>query len=444
LPTRALPASARGVLGALALNLIWPTALAAALGAPPATETAPETRRGRWEQMRREKLAVLQPPRAGFLEKRLLAVEKAERPSLVDWNLGGFYPRVGTIGWGSLVALGVRFWQPDWWGKLDVHGAAFYSLRRFESYDLQVGFLPHRGKKMPRRAVPAEGPVDFADELDRAQRPWLAYVSARYHHLPEVDYFGLDNDSHAEDRTTFLLQDALFDLAVGYQPTERTLVMVRSGVLQAFVASGRDEDVPSIEETFPLTPGLVSQPDFIHLTGVAAVDGRDEPGNPHRGALLAVSASHFDDRGTDAFRFDRVSADARAFVPLGSPQRVLAVRAVASVNRPADGARVPFYLQQTLGGSHSLRGFPSFRFRGERLLLLQAEYRWEAVPALELALYVDAGRVSPYTTGWSLDDLHTSYGAGLRVKTFDAVHFRFDVARSVETTRLMVRFGPAF
>jgi hypothetical protein len=444
LPIRLLPARARGVLGALAFCFTMPAALLAAVGAPPAAEAAPETRRGRWEQLRRQKLTELRAPTANFLERSLLAVEKAERPSLADRNLAGFYPRVGTIGWGSLLALGVRFWQPDWWGEFDVAGSAFYSLRKFEGYDLQAGFLPHRGTKMPRRAVPAEGPVDFADELNRAQRPWIGYVSLRYHHLPEVDYFGLDNDSRAEDRTTFLLQDALYDAAVGYQPTERSLLMLRSGFLQAFVAQGRDEDVPSIEETFPLTPGLAAQPDFVHLTGVAAFDGRDQPGNPHRGALLAVSASRFDDRGSDAFRFDRVSADARAFLPLGSAQRVIALRAVASVNRPADGARVPFYLQQTLGGSHSLRGFPSFRFRGERLLLLQAEYRWEAVPAIELALFVDAGRVDPYTNGWSLDDLHTSYGAGLRVKTFDAVRFRFDVAHSVEATRLMVRFGPAF
>jgi outer membrane protein assembly factor BamA len=123
---------------------------------------------------------------------------------------------------------------------------------------------------------------------------------------------------------------------------------------------------------------------------------------------------------------------------------VVALRAVATMDRPRAGAQVPFFLQQTLGGSHTLRGYHSFRFRDERLLLLQAEYRWEANPALELALFVDAGRASSHDAGWSLDDMHTSWGAGLRVKTFDAVRFRFDVARSPETTRFLVRLGPSF
>jgi hypothetical protein len=343
------------------------------------------------------------------------------------------------------VGAGVRFWQPDIGNsRFDVHGSAAYSIRRYEGYQLQAGFLPHRGRHLPRRAVVADGAIDFADELHRGQGPWLGYASFRYHHLPEVDFFGLGNDTQAQDRTTYLQQDALYDLVLGYQPTERTMLMARGGFLQVSVGPGRDDDVPSLEEVFPTTPGLESQPDFVHLTGVAAVDGRDEPGNPHRGAFVAISASRFDDREGDAYRFDRFAADARAFLPLGSPQRVLALRTVASTDRAADGAVVPFYMQRTMGGSQTLRGYDNFRFRGERMLLLQAEYRWEANPAVELALFIDGGRASSHEDGWSLEDMHTSWGVGLRVKTYDAVRFRFDVAWSEETTRFLVRLGPSF
>jgi hypothetical protein len=417
-----------------------------ATAAPPHPGAAvAETRREQWEELRRAKLRALQPPQTSFLERAALEVEKAERPSLAARNLGGFYPRFTSIGWGAHVGAGVRFWQPDIGdSRFDVHGSAAYSIRRYESYQLQAGFLPHRGRQLPRRAVVADGAVDFADELHRGQGPWLGYASVRYHHLPEVDFYGLGNQSLSEDRTTFLQQDALYDLVLAYQPTERSMLMVRSGYLQVFVGPGRDDDVPSLEEVFPATPGLQAQPDFVHLTGFAALDGRDQPGNPHRGAFLAVSATRFDDRDGDAYRFDRFAADARAFLPLGSPQRVLALRGVATTDRAADGAQVPFYMQHTLGGSHTLRGYRSFRFRGERMLLLQAEYRWEANPAVELALFVDSGRAAAAEEGWSLDDMHTSWGVGLRVKTFDEVRFRFDVAWSEEGTRVMVRLGPSF
>jgi outer membrane translocation and assembly module TamA len=105
---------------------------------------------------------------------------------------------------------------------------------------------------------------------------------------------------------------------------------------------------------------------------------------------------------------------------------------------------VPFYLQEALSNSHVLRGYPSLRFRGEKLLSLQAEYRWEAAPALELALFADAGRVFRAAEDFGLEGLHGSVGFGLRLKSHEGVLVRFDVARGDEGTRAYLRFGPSF
>ena len=160
--------------------------------------------------------------------------------------------------------------------------------------------------------------------------------------------------------------------------------------------------------------------------------------------MIALAADRFDERGGDEFTFDRVAGDARAYVSLGSPQRVLAVRALAFADRPAAGARVPFYVQEALGGSHTLRGFRTFRFRGEKVLLFQAEYRWETWPALEFALFTDAGRVYGNGEDFAVSGLETDYGIGVRLKTHQAVIARFDVAHSRETTRFLFRFSPSF
>ncbi len=216
--------------------------------------------------------------------------------------------------------------------------------------------------------------------------------------------------------------------------------------MQAFVGPGTEEDVPTLRALYDdrSAPGLERQPDFIHLAASVLLDRRDQPRNPHRGGMIALAASRFDERGGDEFTFDRIAGDARAFASLGSPQRVLAVRALASADRPASGARVPFYLQEPLGGSRTLRGFRTFRFRGEKLLLLQAEYRWEAWPALEFALFADAGRVYGQGEDFAIRDLETDYGIGVRLKTHEAVIVRFDVAHSREDTRYLLRFGPSF
>ena len=123
---------------------------------------------------------------------------------------------------------------------------------------------------------------------------------------------------------------------------------------------------------------------------------------------------------------------------------MLALRALYGNQNADAGARVPFYLQEFLGGSHTLRGFASFRFRGTDSLLLQAEYRWEPAGALEFAAYVDAGQVAARTADLSLSELRTSYGVGLRIKSWQAVMIRMDLAWSEEGTRFLFRFSQAW
>jgi hypothetical protein len=440
------PWSKSGLLPpALALLLTLPVMPGASRAS--AAENVAETRQEIWERLRREKAAAVRAPRQGFAERQILALEKAERPGLLALNFAGVYPRLQSIGWGSQTAIGARFWQPDIQGtKLDVHAAAFYSLRRYESYELQAGLLPHRGRALPARSTTGDDVYELGGIQRRGGRQGHVFASLRYRHLPEVDFFGLGTDTTPEDHTTFLLQDAWYDLVAGYQHGSRAVITARAGLMQAFVGPGRDETLPTTQQLFSeaVVPGLVRQPDFLHVTLLGLLDGRDRPHNPHSGAMLALSAARFDDRDSDGYRFDRFAADARAFLPLASTQRVLALRAFVSADHPAEGSRVPFFLQDTLGGSHTLRGFRSFRFRGEKLVLLQAEYRWEAAPAVELAAFVDAGRVASHLADWSLRDLRTSYGLGLRIKTHEQVLVRFDVGRSSEETRLLLRMGPSF
>ena len=52
-----------------------------------------------------------------------------------------------------------------------------------------------------------------------------------------------------------------------------------------------------------------------------------------------------------------------------------------------------------LGGSHTLRGYPTWRFRDRNRLLLTGEYRWTAGPFVDMALFLDAGKVAPRVAG---------------------------------------------
>jgi outer membrane protein assembly factor BamA len=160
--------------------------------------------------------------------------------------------------------------------------------------------------------------------------------------------------------------------------------------------------------------------------------------------VLSFELDRYRDREGGAFSFSRYAVDARTFTTLGSPQRVLALRGYASYDDPDPGAEVPFYLQETLGGSHDLRGFRNFRFRGTKLAVFQAEYRWEMVPALELALFLESGTVAGPGARLDFDDQRSSWGAALRLKTPTSFLARIEWARSAEGSRFYVRFSPAW
>jgi hemolysin activation/secretion protein len=100
---------------------------------------------------------------------------------------------------------------------------------------------------------------------------------------------------------------------------------------------------------------------------------------------------------------------------------------------------------ETLGGHDSLRGFDRMRFRDENLVFTSAEYRWEAAPFWELALFYDAGKVFPNGEDWSLKHLENGYGFGMRFKLPKTVLLRFDIGRSNEGTHFYFRFSsPSF
>jgi outer membrane translocation and assembly module TamA len=158
--------------------------------------------------------------------------------------------------------------------------------------------------------------------------------------------------------------------------------------------------------------------------------------------MLALLGESFLDQTQDAFSFHRFGFDARGFLPLGSPQRVLALRAAMVFDRPEDGDQVPFFMQESLGGSHLLRGFDSFRFRAEKVALYQGEYRWEPTPFWELAIFGDAGSVA--RTGSSFEGLEWDYGFGMRFKSYRDVLLRLEIAFSRETTRYYFRGSTSF
>jgi outer membrane protein assembly factor BamA len=122
---------------------------------------------------------------------------------------------------------------------------------------------------------------------------------------------------------------------------------------------------------------------------------------------------------------------------------VIALRGLVSTTTAAEGHEVPFFLLPELGG-HTLRGYPSWRFRDRHRVLLTGEYRWAAGPFVDMALFVDAGSVAPRVDELDLGRLRTSHGIGLSFHTPSQTALRVELARSTEGLGLLFSFSPRF
>jgi outer membrane protein assembly factor BamA len=387
----------------------------------------------------------------GYVQKKIDSLFEDEGPNgeakRVHW--GPLYPSVVSLSAGAGLGPMLQFWQPDVAGSgLDFQAGASYSVRQYQFYAVRLGRVPRirGGKSSFSTSSDRFFPLGDIERLSGASNRIDLFVDYRFREYPREDFYGVGRDTALEDHTDFQLRDHVVELATGYHFSPRFALTARAGLIRTSLGPGRDSAVPDLPTRFDdlSAPGLGQPPDELVLTAGMLADLRDEPGNPHRGAVFIAGLSRFDDRHGHDFEFTRAAADARVYLPLGSHRHVLAARAMGSFDRPDAGARVPFYLQSSLGGSQVLRGYPAYRFREDRLVAFSAEYRFEVIPKLELAAFFDAGQMAPLGAGLRLSDPLTGWGVGVRLKSTRRVLFRFDVAHSREATRYLVKLGPSF
>jgi len=137
------------------------------------------------------------------------------------------------------------------------------------------------------------------------------------------------------------------------------------------------------------------------------------------------------------FTFKRYESEAAGFLPIAGGRVVLALHGWAVTSDTGPDQLVPFYLQPSLGGSNSLRGYSDYRFHDRNMLVVNAEARIALMTHLDLAVFADAGNVAAQ---WrDLDLARQSFGAGLRLHTRRTTFARLDAARGDEGWRVMFR-----
>jgi hypothetical protein len=375
----------------------------------PAGAFAQETRTDRLEQQRAERARGQPPPSSAPLERWLLFVEDRFLQQRALPAAGAFYPRVGGVVPDSGLGAGAGYRRSFVNDTVRLDASALLTNRMY--------WTGHAELSLPRL-------FDRVLELK---------AIARLRHLPEENFFGVGPDSALADRTNYQLDEAEYAAQAIWRPRRWLQFGSQHARLSPRIDRGGDRGDPSIETRFTETTaaGSTIGTSFIEHGALAMVDYRDSPGHPRRGGRYALYASRYDDRQDRGFEFSRVAAHVEHYFPVFDTKRVIAIRLTANHLTAAAGSRVPFYYMPSLGGMDSHHGFDNLRFRDANTWIFSAEYRWEAIAGMDLAVLYDRGGVASRFSNLSLSDAEDAYGAGVRVGTESAIFLRAEVAVGV-------------
>ena len=396
--------------------------LVALLAAAPSA--AQDTRAAQLERERAEKATRLKPYEPGKLETLVIRAEEGRLRRLISPH-NGFFLKYGYTH--KPVGSGIGFgggWRHDLFDRqARVVLEAGASLRRYQM--LRADF------SLPRLAG---GKLELG-------------VEGVYRKQPQEDFYGLGLATRKDMRVSYLFEGREAEARAIARPAWWLQLGTRAGWLDPSLGPGTDDRFPSIEAMFDpaSAPGLGTPAEYSYGELFAEADFRDEPGNARAGGYYTVAVRKYNDRNLDRFGFRLFDAHARHFFPIFDKKRVFALQAQLVSTTPETGHEVPFFMQPTLGGGHTLRSVADYRFRDRSVLGFNVEYRWEAFSALDMALFTDFGTVAPRVSDLDLGDLKRAYGIGFRFNTPGAVFFRIDIATGAsEGIRYYFKFSNAF
>ncbi|MEX1127881.1 MAG: BamA/TamA family outer membrane protein [Vicinamibacterales bacterium] len=384
------------------------TSLTLALASP---VVAQETRAEEIARLQAEKAQQLAPNLPSGTEKSLTWLEgHFTDPNTAYLTFGGLYPS-GGFAPGIAVRHAV--------GHARFNAGVAYSLRNYKLAHLSLGFPDLAGDRL---------------EID---------THARWTDATQVPYYGVGNDSSKDGRVSYGLRA----LEAGGSAAFRPVNWFRVG---GGIAMKKLEDRagvgsrPSIEQHPGLAaPGLFTEARYRQATAFAAIDRRESPGYSRRGGLYSLALHDFSDRD-HPLSFRRVDAEVQHLLPLLNEHWVLAFRGLVQTTDVDDDDVVPYYLLPSLGGARLHRGYADFRFQDRHMLLVSGEYRWMPSRVLDMALFVDAGKVTHDRRDLDFNGLKTAYGIGLRIHGPTFTPLRVDVARGKEGIRVHATGGIAF
>ena len=360
----------------------------------PVAAFAQETRAQEIEAARDQKTAMLAPDEPTKLEQRLIRFKDDHTLERIMAGVAGFAPHMGGLPNGSGLSFGTHYRATR--GRFAFDGEADLSTAGWRKFEFGVG--PSNLQASP-----------YVWDVRAARRDFGTFPTS-------------------DENLKYDLRDSTVDVLGGIRVRRGLTVGVSTG----FQSVGARPEWTSVE----------TKSDYVRAGFFVQSDTRDRPGATRRGRLITARFDDYRALDSKPYSFRRLDAEVQQFIPFFNERRVIVLRGRTVQTFTNGGNQVPIFHQPVLGGSDDLRGFRPYRFQGDNLFVVNAEYRWEAFSGLDLAVFGDMGRIS--STRWDFGGLEKSAGFGMRFNVRNMTFLRVDTAYSREGVRVYIRFNNIF
>ena len=276
-----------------------------------------------------------------------------------------------------------------------------------------------------KERVEREG--DFEYQLGRLRDShWSINSSLIFDRDGTPRFYGIGNNTLTSHVTNYTAEHELAEIQVGFNFNHIWQLQYTARFQAIDVLPGSFTDVPSIQSRFPTVDGLHANHEMLNRLGVV-YDTRDDIVVPSHGMKWEIFGGVAGNNGVfNDSLYTEAGIDGRVFCPL-SPEYVLAGH--TELHYLLGSRPVPFWELSNLGGGESviggeqqLRSFGSGRYYDRDVFAASMELRHKiytftaASTALdvEIAPFIDVGRVFSAASTSPVDHMHQAYGVGFR------------------------------
>ncbi len=383
----------------------------------------PATRAERIQSARRARQPDLKPDEVNKPERFLRWLNEEKVLARISAGYNGLRAKLGGMVTGGGFGAGPEYFREDLLnGQFQFRASAQASTRRYVRLESEALLPSLLGGRL------------------------FAGIHGAQHNYSSLGYYGPGPDSAKSGRSSFRLEDVAVDGTFGVRPVRALRMGGSAGTAWFNVGPGRDEKYVSAERIYSAVqaPGIDRQTDFVRFGPFIELDYRDDPFGTRNGGKYLFQWTAYQDRKFGRYDFRRFDIDLQQYIGFFNDRRVIALRAHTTLTDTSRGNVVPFYLQPVAGGSDELRGFRPFRFRDDNMLVLNGEYRWEVFTGLDMALFVDAGKVFGKWSQLNVHNLESSVGFGFRFNAANHTFLRLDVGFSHEGFQVWFKFNDVF